>query len=111
MSADYTTKLVRDSRLNDVTNQLEVAVVQASAQNTFQQYISTSSSTSNLSWNVQPPSESIIIDRNVSMAARVKFNLNIGPFVPVGVNVFQYGLREAFQAFPLNSLFSLHCYN
>ena len=49
MSADYTTKLVRDSRLNDITNQLEVAVMQGAAQNTYQQFIATSSSSSNLS--------------------------------------------------------------
>jgi Sputnik virophage major capsid protein 1st domain len=105
-SADYTTKLVRDSRLNDVTNQLDVPVSQGAAQSTYQQYVATSSSTSNLSWNIQPPSESVVIDRNVLMSARVKFSLNIGPNVSPGVNVFQYGLREAFQAFPLNSLFT-----
>ena len=32
--------------------------------------------------------------------------INIGPNVPVGVNVWQYGEREAFQAFPLNNLFT-----
>jgi hypothetical protein len=98
--------LVRDSRLNDITNQLEVAVQQGAAQSTYQQYVATSSSSSNLSFNVQPPSESIVVDRNLLLSARVKFKINIGPNVPVGMNVFQYGQREAFQAFPLSSLFS-----
>ena len=106
MSADYTTSLVRDSRLNDITNQLEYAVMQGAHQNTYQQYIATSSSSSNLSWNIQPPSEQIVLDRSVLMAARVKFSINIGPNVPVGTNVFMYGQREAFQAFPLNNLFT-----
>jgi len=52
MSADYTTTIVRDSRLNDITNQLEYAVMQGAHQNTYQQYIATSSSSSNLSWNI-----------------------------------------------------------
>jgi len=105
-SADYTTRLIRDSRLNDITNQLEVAVQQGAHQNTYQQYIATSSSTSNLSFNVQPPSGSIAVDRNVLLSARVKFSINIGPNVPANTNVFQYGQREAFQAFPLSSLFT-----
>jgi Sputnik virophage major capsid protein 1st domain len=106
MSADYTTRLVRDSRLNMVTSQQEVSVMQGAAQNTYQQYIATSSSTSNLSWNIQPPSESVLVDRCMMMSARVKFSLSIGPNVSAGTDVFQYGLRESFQAFPLNSLFT-----
>ena len=56
--------------------------------------------------NIQPPSESIVVDRNILLSARVNFKINIGPNVPVGTNVWQYGQREAFQAFPLNNLFS-----
>ena len=106
MSADYSTKLVRDARLNDVSSQLEVAVSQGANQNTFQQFIATSSSSSNLSFNIQPPSESIVVNRNILLSARVNFKINIGPNVPVGTNVWQYGQREAFQAFPLNNLFT-----
>ena len=105
-SADYSTRLVRDARLNDVSSQLEVAVSQGANRNTFQQFVATSSSSSNLSFNIQPPSESIVVDRNILLSARVNFKINIGPNVPVGVNVWQYGQREAFQAFPLNNLFS-----
>ena len=106
MSADYTTKLVRDSRLNDVSSQVEVAVSQGASQSTYQQFVATSSSSSNLSFNIQPPSESIVVDRNILLSARVNFQINIGPNVPVNTNVWQYGQREAFQAFPLNNLFN-----
>ena len=106
MSSDYATKLVRDARLNDVSGQLEVAVSQGANQNTYQQFIATSSSSSNLSFNIQPPSESIVIDRNILLSAKVNFKINIGPNVPVNTNVWQYGQREAFQAFPLNNLFT-----
>ena len=106
MSLDYATKLVRDARLNDVSGQLEVAVSQGANQNTYQQFIATSSSSSNLSFNIQPPSESIVIDRNILLSAKVNFQINIGPNVPVNTNVWQYGQREAFQAFPLNNLFT-----
>ena len=97
---------MRDARLNDVSSQLEVAVSQGANQNTFQQFVATSSSSSNLSFNIQPPSELIVVNRNILLSARVNFKINIGPNVPVGVNVWQYGQREAFQAFPLNNLFT-----
>ena len=106
MSSDYATKLVRDARLNDVSGQLEVAVSQGANQNAYQQFIATSSSSSNLSFNIQPPSESIVIDRNILLSAKVNFQINIGPNVPVNTNVWQDGQREAFQAFPLNNLFT-----
>jgi len=80
-SSDYTAKLIRDSHLNDITNQFEVAVMQGAHQNTYQQYIATSSSSSNLSFNIQPPSESIVVERNLLLAARVKFSISIGPNV------------------------------
>ena len=96
-SSDFSTCLVRDARLNDVSGQLEVAVSQGASQNTFQQFVVTSSSSSNLSFNIQPPSESIVVDRNILLSARVNFKINIGPNVPVGVNVWQYGQREAFE--------------
>ena len=86
--------------------EVEVAVSQGANQNTFQQFIATSSSSSNLSFNIQPPSESIVVDRNILLSARVNFKINIGPNVSVGTNVWQYGQREAFQAFPLNNLFT-----
>ena len=75
MSSDYATKLVRDARLNDVSGQLEVAVSQGANQNTYQQFIATSSSSSNLSFNIQPPSESIVIDRNILLSAKVNFQM------------------------------------
>ena len=111
MSADYSLKLVRDSRLNDITDKLEVACAQGAAQNTFQQFPSTSASTSTLTFQVQPPSESVIVDRNVLIQARVKFSINVGSAtsqgnVPVGDRVFNYGVGDSFQAFPLNSLFT-----
>ena len=99
-------KLGRDSRLNDVSSQLEVAVSQGASQSTYQQFVATSSSSSNLSFNIQPPSESIVVDRKILLSARVNFKINIGPNVPVNTNVWQYGQREAFEAFPLNNLFT-----
>lgn len=106
MSSDYTTRLVRDSRLNDISKSVEVAVSQGAAQSTFQQFPANSASSSSISFNVIPPNENVIIDRNVLITTKVKFSISIGAGVPVGVNVWQYGKREAFAPFPLNSMFT-----
>lgn len=107
MSTDFKCKLVRDSRLNSITNELVYSVQSGAAQSTYQNYPSTSSSPTNISFNIQPPSESTVMDRNVLLRMQVTFQITIPnnqPNIAVGTNVFQYGLREAFQAFPANSL-------
>ena len=105
MSLDYTTKLVRDERLNDISDKLEVAVQQGAERSNYQVF-PTSSSSSSVSFSVDTPSESTVIDRHILMRSTVNFKINIGPNVPVQTSVWEYGSREAFQAFPLNSLFN-----
>ena len=106
MSSDFTTRLVRDSRLNDISSQVEVAVSQGANQASFISFSPSSASSSSLSFSIQPPSESVIVDRNLLLQCTVNFTITIGRNVPVGTNCFLYGQREAFQAFPLNSLFT-----
>ena len=106
MSLDYTTKLVRDERLNDISDKLEVAVQQGAERSNYQVFPTSSSSSSSVSFSVDTPSESTVIDRHILMRSTVNFKINIGPNVAAGVNVWEYGNREAFQAFPLNSLFN-----
>jgi hypothetical protein len=74
--------------------------------NTYQQFNSTSSSNNSLlSFNVRPLSESILFDRCIYISAIVNFQMVITG-VPAGQRVFQYGLTDALQAFPLNRLFT-----
>ena len=65
-----------------------------------------SSSSSSLSFSVDTSSEAITFDCHVLIRSQVNFKINIGSGVPVGTNVWEYGSCEAFQAFPLNSLFN-----
>lgn len=104
MSSDFKPVLVRDSRLNDITSQVDIAVPQGAERSTFQRFSASSSSTSNMSYNIQPPSQSTAVDRNVMIRATVNSILRITN-VPDGVDAFPYGDRLSFQAFPLNSIF------
>lgn len=104
-SSDFSTYLVRDERLNDITSKLDVRVQQGASRSTYQQYSSNSNSNSALSFNVQPPSESIVMDRHVLLHTTVGFQLDISN-VTAGKDAFGYGKYSSLQAFPLNSLFT-----
>jgi len=104
MSSDFKPVLVRDSRLNDITSQVDVAVPQGAERSTFQRFAASSSSTSNMSYNIQPPSQSTAVDRNVMIRSTVNFIFKVTN-IPLGDDAFPYGDRLSFQAFPLNSIF------
>lgn len=101
--SDFRTILIEDARIADITP-TEVFGVQSSAsQSTYQQFQAVSASNSSIVFNVQIPSENIVIDRHVLCASTVSLQIT-ATNVPNGAQVFQYGLTEALQAFPLNSL-------
>jgi len=101
--SDFRTVLIEDARIADITP-TEVFGVQSSAsQSTYQQFQAVSASNSSIVFNVQIPSENIVIDRHVLCASTVSLQITASN-VPIGAQVFQYGLTEALQAFPLNSL-------
>ncbi len=105
-TSDFSTKLVRDARLNDVSTSIEYAVAQGAAQNTYQSYNSNTASSTSISFNITPPSESVVVDRRVLIEAKVKVQILIpGPVVNAR-NYFQYGSRDGFKSFPLSGLFT-----
>jgi len=102
---DFSTVKVQDSRIADITDKVNYAVVKGGAQNTFQSFPSNSSSTSSVSFNVSPPSESVVMSREVMVETDVKFQIEITN-VPIGEKAFTYGENDALQAFPFSSLVS-----
>jgi hypothetical protein len=103
--SDFRTVLIEDSRIADITS-TEVFGVQSSAsQSTYQQFQAVSTSNSSIVFNVQIPSENIVIDRHLLIASQLAFEIT-ATNVPIGEQVFQYGLTDSLQAFPLNSLFT-----
>lgn len=105
MSADFQPVLVKDSRIGQITDNVKYGVASGASSNTYQRFVSTSASTSNISWNVQIPSESIVVSRDILIECTVNFKLNITG-VASGQDAFLYGTNDCFQAFPVNSLFS-----
>lgn len=108
--SDFKTILVKDSVIGDITSDLDFAVLGGASQTTYQRFPSTSSSNSSLIFNIQIPSENVVIDRAMLITTGLSFTINAGSAtvpanqVPIGAKVFDYGLTDALQAFPLNSL-------
>ncbi len=103
--SDFKTILVKDSVIGDITSDMDFAVKSGASQTTFQPFPSTSSSNSALIFNVQVPSENVVIDRAVLINTPLCIELTFTGVQP-GESCWSYGLTDAFQAFPLNASFT-----
>jgi hypothetical protein len=109
--SDFKTVLIEDSRIADITASEVFGVQSGPAQSTYQQFQAVSTSNSSIVFNVQIPSENIVIDRHLLLASQLSFQLSLGGAgtayaVPDAQSCFQYGFSDSLQAFPLNSLFT-----
>jgi hypothetical protein len=105
----FHTALVTDSKIAQITDDLAFAVYQGASSNTFQQFTAVSNSNSNLTFNVQIPSESVVINREVLLNALMTITLTIGQTgtpITAGQQAFNYGQTDAFQAFPMSKSFA-----
>ena len=103
--SSFKTVLVRDSVIGDITDDIDYAVKSGASQATYQQFPTTSASNSALIFNIQVPSENVIIGRDVLINTGLTATLTLTG-VPVGETAWDYGATDSFQAMPLNSLFS-----
>lgn len=109
--ADFKTILVKDSIIGDITSDIDFAVMSGASQTTYQRFPSTSSSNSSIIFNVQVPSENVVLGRDIliNTPLQASFTLVYDPAAGstvAGLVVAQYGQNFSLQAFPLNSLFS-----
>ena len=100
------TILIEDSRISNITDQETYSVMSGASQNTYQEFVANSTSSSAIIFNCQIPSENIVVDRHLLIQSTVTLTLNLS-----GTNVlkedklvFNLGISDALQAFPLNSL-------
>jgi hypothetical protein len=100
---DFRTILLKDSRLSDITDNLTFAVQSGAANTTYQQFTAVSTSNSNVTFTIQIPSESIVINRELLISTGITFTLTI-PAVPNGATALTWGQNAALQAFPFNKL-------
>ena len=61
----FKTILVQDSRISNITDEETFTVLDGASQSTFQNFTATSSSASSIVFNIQIPSENIVIDRHL----------------------------------------------
>ena len=110
MSA-FSTVLITDSRIADITSDLEFAVKMSGSQNTGYSFAPTSATNSSITAQINVPSENIIIDRKCTIRSTINFTINIGSSttgggVPLDSLAFNLGVTDAPQSFPLNRLFT-----
>ena len=102
------TVLIEDSRLQ-ISEDATFAVKSCPAQSTYQPYQATSVSESNITFNVQVPSENIVIDRSLFIQSDINLKFTCEMPDPdcdtVAKKCFDYATSDALQAYPLNSLF------
>jgi hypothetical protein len=106
-SPDFKTALIESSIISDITDQETFGVLAGPALSTYTQFQAISASSSQIVFNVQVPSESIVLNREVYMSSQVAFTLTSIPAgIAAGQTFLNWGLTEALNAFPLQSLFS-----
>jgi hypothetical protein len=106
--SSFKTVLIKSAEIADLTSEETFAVVSGPSEFTQYQVSYNAASPSNLSFSVQVPNESVVIDRNVQIQGGVAFTIkatmtstNYSATEPV-INL---GQTDAFGAFPINSLF------
>ena len=103
MSDLFKTVLVKDSIIGDITSDIDYAVQSGASQTTYQPFPATSASNSALIFNVQVPSENVVLGRDILISTGITFTLT-ATGVPATDPAIDLGNTDALQAFPFNSL-------
>jgi len=119
----FSTVLIKDPTIADITDSLDYAVMSGGSNVTYQQYNANSTSASSIVFQIQLPSTSIVVDRHFLLSTDINFTANItnkitvvpvvGSYtfsygsIPANIPVFNYGYTDSLQAFPLNKLFNV----
>ncbi len=76
-TADFKKVLVKDDRIGNITDSIKYAVMKGGQSVTSQQFQAISSSASNVTFNIQVPSQETIIDRHLVWRATVQFQMTL----------------------------------
>ena len=74
---EFQPRLVLDSRINDITDKIDIAVESSAAQSTYQPFRSVNSSNSSITFNVNTPSENIAINQRILIQTDFYFEVYI----------------------------------
>ena len=103
MASDFKTVLTKDSTIADITSDLVYAVKSGASSTTYQPFPSTSATNSVQVFNIQIPSENIIIGRDALIQCPLQFTLTVSN-VPINDVAIAWGQSASLQAFPLASI-------
>ena len=111
MSSDFSTVLVKDARLAGITDQLAYAVQSGASSNTYQEFQAIGPSNTQLAFNIQVPSENVVVSREIFLRATIKFTVEVaGSAIATVATVNAFTPNKAgiggvaLNAFPLNQL-------
>jgi len=99
MDSSFKTALVKDATINDLTSDLVYQVKSGASSTTYQSFNSTSPSNSSVIYNLQLPSESICVGRDVLVQTGMTFRISCGG-VPTLSPCLQWGIDTALAPFP-----------
>jgi hypothetical protein len=102
MASEFKTVLVKDPTIGDITTDLVYAVKSGANSTTYQSFAATSAANSVQVYNIQVPSENIIVGRDALISTPLQFRINISA-VPVGEDAISWGQTCSLQAYPLAS--------
>jgi len=77
MPADFKTALIEQAVIADITDEETFGVMSGPAQSTYQQFQATTQSSSSVVFNIQIPSENIVIDRNLHIQTTLGIKVNV----------------------------------
>jgi hypothetical protein len=103
--SDFTNVLVKDSRIAGITDQLSYSVQSGASSNTYQSFPAVSKTNSQLSFNIQVPSENIIVNREILLRATLDFTMYI-KVQAQDTQALNLCGEDALSPFPLNQLFT-----
>jgi len=98
---------VKDSNIADLTSDLNFAVESGAASTTYQQFPASSVSSSSMIFQVQVPSENIVLGRDPLLRSSIEFTMTVRNVVASTTEAgkyLNYGLTDSFMPFPLSSL-------
>jgi hypothetical protein len=86
---EFKPRIVLDSRINNISDKIDIAVESSAAQSTYQPFRSVNTSNSSITFNVTVPTENIAIDRRILIQTVLEFEVNITGAILAGDVVFQ----------------------
>jgi len=102
--SDLKTVLINDSRIEDISSDISFTVQGGPQQSTYQPQQANTSSNSSHSWQINVPSENIVVDRRLLIDTDVEFTITVTN-VTVGAIAFNWGNTDGFGPYPLNSCY------